>query len=116
MLRFDPDLRPVRPVANNQTERNLRTIMLKENICGRFLTLQGAKNFAINRSVANIAREPGSRALEALAGPGEFFVEAHRLERAELRKRTDSRPNREVQGWNRPEHIRLSNETGPLKE
>ena len=88
------------PFANYEAEWNLRTTKLPENFSGRFRTLQEAEDFATLRSVANIARDTRSNAIESLAGSDEFFVKALPLKRAELRKLTDQRPNQQGQSWN----------------
>ena len=72
--------RPFRPVANNATERALRMMKLRMKISGRFRTEQGAKDFAVMRSVVDTVRKNGLDVMEVLAGTLEQFLAAMGIE------------------------------------
>jgi transposase len=63
-LRFiaDPDV----PFTNNEAERDLRMMKLRQKISGGFRSRQGAEDFAILRSLITTARKQGWNIIESL--------------------------------------------------
>lgn len=63
-LRFlaDPDV----PFTNNEAERDLRMMKLRQKISGGFRSQQGAEDFAILRSLITTARKQGWNIIETL--------------------------------------------------
>ena len=68
------------PFTNNEAERNVRMIKVKENISGCFRTLAGAEVHMTLSSVAITSRKHGLNILEVFAGTAESFLAALRLE------------------------------------
>ena len=65
VLRFLSD--PTVPFTNNEAERDVRMMKLRQKISGGFRCMQGAVDFAIMRSVLSTARKQGWDLLETLA-------------------------------------------------
>ena len=68
------------PFTNNEAERNVRMITVKENISGCFRTLEGAEDHMTLSSVAITSRKQGLNVLEVFAGTAESFLAALRFE------------------------------------
>jgi transposase len=65
-LRFLTD--PQVPFTNNLAERDGRMMKLRQKISGSFRSEDGAKDFAVVRSVLSIARKQGWAMLSTLTG------------------------------------------------
>lgn len=72
VLRFLND--PVVPFTNNQAERDLRMVKLKQKISGGFRTMDSAKNFAKLRSLISTAKKQNLNPLTALLNPNLIAV------------------------------------------
>jgi transposase len=72
-LRFltDPDV----SFTNNQAERDIRMMKLKQKISGCFRTETGAKNFATLRTVLSTARKQGWNILDTLTKPAAILAQ-----------------------------------------
>lgn len=66
VLRFLTD--PAVPFTNNLAEQDGRMMKLRQKISGGFRTQDGAKDFAVIRSVLSTARKQGWNMLQTLAG------------------------------------------------
>ena len=76
MLWFLTDLEV--PFMNNEAERDLRTMRLRQKISGGFRSGKGAENFAILRSAITTARKQGWKIIEALISPSDQLFAAVR--------------------------------------
>ena len=75
VLRFLPD--PRVPFTNNLAERDGRMMKLRQKISGGFRSEEGAKDFAVIRSVLSTARKQGWDILATLtADPARLISEA----------------------------------------
>jgi transposase len=57
---------PLVPFTNNQAERDLRMVKVKNKVIGTFRSLQGAKDFLILKSLTSTASKAGTTAFDAL--------------------------------------------------
>ena len=79
-LRFlaDPDIPPDRVrgrlFTNNEAERDLRMMKLRQKISGGFRSRHDADDFAILRSIIATAQKQGRNVLNALAGSSDRFL------------------------------------------
>ena len=73
-LRFLTDLEV--PFTNNEAERSLRTMMLRQKISGGFRSGKGAETFAILRILITTARKHGWNIIEALISPSNQLIAA----------------------------------------
>jgi len=76
-LRFLHD--PAVPFSNNEAERDVRMMKLRQKISGGFRAVEGADDFASIRSFLATAREQGWNIIEALNRSPENLVQALRL-------------------------------------
>ena len=63
------------PFTNNQAERDIRMMKVKMKISGGFRTTEGAKTFAILRSVLSTVRKQARNILDALILPADRLAE-----------------------------------------
>jgi transposase len=71
-LRFVADFAV--PFTNNQAEQDLRMMKVHMKISGGFRTLDGARTFAVIRSVISTARKHGLNILEILTQPPDRII------------------------------------------
>jgi len=72
VLRFAKDFSV--PFTNNQAERDLRMMKVKQKISGCFRTTTGAENFAAVRAVISTARKQSWNLLETLVQPAPNLI------------------------------------------
>ena len=77
VLRFLVD--PTVPFTNNQAERDIRMMKLRQKISGGFRSDQGAKIFATIRSFISTAKKQGWKIIEALTSNPTVFIGRLRL-------------------------------------
>ena len=72
-LRFlaDPDV----PFTNNEAERDLRMMKLRQKISGGFRSRRDADDFAVLRTVIATAQKQGRDVLDTLTGSSESFID-----------------------------------------
>ena len=66
---------PLVDTTNNVAERDIRSLKFKQKISGSFRTDDGARDFAILRSVLETARKHGWNALDTLGTPADVLIE-----------------------------------------
>ena len=94
-LRFLTD--PEVPFTNNEAERDLRMMKLRQKISGGFRSANGAEEFAILRTIIATAQKQGRDILDALTSPAERL-----------------RPNRNPASTRRPPTCRADTECHAL--
>lgn len=77
VLRFLVD--PTVPFTNNQAERDIRMMKLRQKISGSFRSDQGEKIFATIRSFISTAKKQGWKIIEALTSNPTVFIGRLRL-------------------------------------
>jgi len=77
VLRFLVD--PTVPFTNNLAERDGRMMKLRQKISGGFRSIDGAKDFAIIRSVLSTARKQGWNLLQTLTADPEHLINTLRV-------------------------------------
>lgn len=76
VLRFQRD--PTVPFTNNEAERDLRMMKLRQKVSGGFRSERGASDFAVLRSVLTTARKQGWDLLATLMTPCDDLAAALR--------------------------------------
>jgi transposase len=76
VLRFLTD--PNVPFTNNEAERDLRMMKVKQKISGSFRSLEGALDFAVIRSFISTAKKQGWNVIHALAQDAQIHISALR--------------------------------------
>ena len=71
-LRFLTD--PQVPFTNNEAERDLRMMKLRQKISGGFRSRSGADDFAVLRTIIATAQKHGRDVVKALTGTSERFI------------------------------------------
>ena len=72
-LRFLTD--PQVPFTNNEAERDLRMMKLRQKISGGFRSRSGADDFAILRTIIATAQKQGWDILNTLTGTSDRIIE-----------------------------------------
>jgi transposase len=76
VLRFLAD--PAVPFTNNQAERDVRMMKVKQKISGGFRSLEGAMDFAVVRSFISTAKKQGWNVIQALTQDPQLMAKALR--------------------------------------
>lgn len=67
---------PAVPFTNNEAERDVRMMKLRQKISGGFRTQEGAENFATLRTLISTARKRGWNLLDTLSRPSRQLISA----------------------------------------
>ena len=77
VLRFLDD--PTVPFTNNQAERDGRMMKVRQKISGGFRSQEGARDFAVIRSLISTARKQGWNVIHALIQDPQTLISALRV-------------------------------------